>query len=78
MGDAAIRHDLTARGVAADLIDEITESSIEPERVRAVGVARALGGGARAGRTLARKGFDADAIEHALGVVADEARTGVG
>lgn len=71
-GDAAIRHDLEARGVgpevAAAAVDEL-----EPEAERAQGVAQRLGGGLRAARALARGGFGDDAIEAAVrDLVAEE------
>jgi len=43
---------------------------LEPERDRAVRVAAAAGGAARAARVLARRGFGEDAIEAAVGHVA--------
>jgi regulatory protein len=64
--DAAIRHDLQARGVA----DEVADAAIhelEPEAARAQRQAERLGGGARAARTLARRGFGEEALESAFG-----------
>ncbi len=70
-GDEAIRHDLDGKGVERELVDRAL-GSLEPERERAARVAERLGGGARAARALARKGFAADSIESALsGVIAE-------
>ena len=70
-GDAAIRFDLERHGVAAELVDAAV-SELEPEEVRAARVAAAAGGGARAARVLARRGFGGDAIEAAAGDVAEK------
>jgi SOS response regulatory protein OraA/RecX len=72
LGDAAIRFDLDRRGVPGDVIEEAL-ASLECERARASRLARSLGGGQRAARALARKGFEADAIANAVEVVADDA-----
>lgn len=65
-GDAAIRHDLEERGVspeaAAAAVDEL-----EPETERAHRVVQSLGGGLKAARALARRGFGEDAIGAAVG-----------
>ena len=68
-GDAAIGFDLERQGVAAELATGVLEE-LEPERDRAVRVAAAAGGAARAARVLARRGFGEDAIEAAVGHVA--------
>jgi SOS response regulatory protein OraA/RecX len=72
LGDAAIRFDLDRRGVPGDVIEEAL-ASLECERARASRLARSLGGGQRAARALARKGFEPDAIANAVEVVADDA-----
>ena len=69
-GDAAIRSDLEQRGVEGGAI-EAALGSLEPERERAVREAKRLGGGVRAARGLARRGFDLDALDW---VVADDER----
>jgi regulatory protein len=66
-GDAAIRFDLERPGVDAELAAEAL-AELEPERDRAVRVAAAAGGAARAARLLARRGFGDEAIEAATGV----------
>jgi regulatory protein len=55
-GDAAIRFDLERQGVAAELAEGVL-GDLEPERNRAARVAAAAGGGVRAARVLARRGF---------------------
>jgi regulatory protein len=61
-GDAAIRHDLEQRGLAAEAVAEAVASlAAEPERVAAL--AGRYGGGVRAARALARRGFGDDALE---------------
>ena len=69
-GDAAIRFDLKRHGVVAELVEE-TVAELDPEEARARRVAAAAGGGARAARVLARRGFGTDAIEAAVGDVAE-------
>jgi regulatory protein len=64
--DAAIRHDLESRGVAVEVSDAAVDE-LEPEAARAQGLAERLGGGVKAARTLARRGFGEDAVESALG-----------
>ena len=64
LGDAAIRHDLVARGVDRSLVQEAL-GTLEPEGERARRLVRGLGMSARAARLLARKGFASDAIEEA-------------
>jgi len=66
LGDAAIDADLERRGVDAELIAEAL-AALEPEARRARSEAVRLGGGGRAARALAAKGFSADAVESALG-----------
>ena len=72
LGDAAIRVDLQRRGVPGDVVEEAL-ASLEPEPARASRLARSLGGGQRAARGLARKGFEPDAIAAAVEAVADDA-----
>ena len=66
-GDAAIRFDLERKGVEAEVAAEAL-AELEPERDRAVRVAATAGGGVRAARLLARRGFGEEAIEAAAGV----------
>jgi SOS response regulatory protein OraA/RecX len=61
-GDAAVRHDLESRGVADEAVVEAL-ATLAPEAERAVEHARRLGGGIRAARALARRGFGEDALE---------------
>jgi regulatory protein len=61
-GDAAVRHDLESRGVGTEVVAEAL-ATLAPESERAVEHARRLGGGARAARALARRGFGEDALE---------------
>jgi SOS response regulatory protein OraA/RecX len=66
-GDAAIRFDLERLGVTADLVEAVV-AELEPDRVRAARVAAAAGGGVRAARMLARRGFGEDAVQAAVGI----------
>jgi len=61
-GDAAIRNDLERSGVAPDRIAAAIEA-LPPESERAAEQARRLGGGLRAARSLARRGFGDDVVE---------------
>ena len=69
-GDAAIRFDLERQGVDAELAADVV-AELEPERDRATRVAASAGGGVRAARVLARRGFGDDAIAAAAGVAED-------
>lgn len=71
LGDAAIRFDLEQQGAAPAAIEHAL-GALEPEPERAERVAAGLGGGLRAARALARRGFSEEAIEQALpGLVAE-------
>ncbi len=77
-GDEWIRADLDAQGVAAEL-RETAVAALGPEPQRARREAQRLGGGVRAARTLARKGFSEESLEGVVaGAVADDAPEGVG
>jgi SOS response regulatory protein OraA/RecX len=69
-GDAWIRWDLERQGIAAELVGEAV-TGLEPEHARARRVAGAEGGGPRAARRLARRGFGDEAVE-AAALVASE------
>jgi SOS response regulatory protein OraA/RecX len=69
-GDAAIGHDLERSGVGSEAIAAAL-AALEPERDRVVQHAERLGGGARAARALARRGFGEDALEHVVAAAAD-------
>ena len=64
-GDAAVRADLERQGVAAEVVAEAIQA-LEPERERAARLAARRGGGVRAARWLAARGFDADALEEMI------------
>jgi len=64
-GDEAIRWDLEQRGLPRDHIDAAL-AGLVPEPERAAGLSDRLGGGPRAARALAAKGFSADSIEAAV------------
>jgi SOS response regulatory protein OraA/RecX len=72
-GDAFIRHDLRGQGLEDETIERAL-AALTPESTRAVRAAASRGGGVRAARYLARRGFGEEAIEAAIGadVVADE------
>ena len=65
--DAAIRAELTRRGVSEELVDAAL-TGVTPEVDRAARFARRLGGGPRAARALARKGFPDDLVERTTGL----------
>ena len=77
-GDEWIRADLDANGVDLETA-ETALTALEPEPERAIREAAKAGGGIRAVRTLARRGFSEDTLERLLaGVVADDLPEGVG
>jgi regulatory protein len=70
-GDAAIRVDLERRDVAAELVEQAL-ATLDPEPERAAALVERRGGGVRAVRWLAARGFDADVLD---GVIANEGGT---
>jgi regulatory protein len=73
-GDEWIRGDLEAQGAPAEAAAAALDE-LEPERERAEQEARRLGGGLRAVRTLARRGFSEESLE---ALVAQDPGAGVG
>jgi len=71
-GDAAILADLERHGVGQEE-RAAAVAALEPERDRAALVVAARGPGRRTAAYLARRGFDADAVEHAAGPIAEDA-----
>jgi SOS response regulatory protein OraA/RecX len=65
-GDAAIRYDLEAQGVAGELAQEALEA-LTPEEERARAIVERRGPGARTARYLAGKGFGEAVLEAAAG-----------
>src|SRR5204862_458367 len=65
-GDQWIRADLEAQGVGAEAAEPAL-AELEDERERALREAAKLGGGLRAVRTLARRGFSEDVLEAVAG-----------
>ena len=64
--------DLARRGLPSDVVAEAV-IQLEPERSpRQRGSWSRLGGGARAARVLARKGFAVETIEQVLEAIADD------
>jgi SOS response regulatory protein OraA/RecX len=61
-GDLLVRHDLEARGIAAEHIDAAL-ASLEPEPARAQRLVATRGPGLRTARYLSRKGFTEETIE---------------
>ena len=61
-GDTAIRADLERQGLAGGAVAEAVEA-LEPEHERAREHGARRGGGLRAARWLASRGFDAEALE---------------
>jgi regulatory protein len=77
-GDALIRHDLSKRGVAEELVESAV-GAIQPEGVRAKRIVQRRGASIRTVRHLAGKGFSEDSIEGACGeAIAEEAPPAVG
>jgi SOS response regulatory protein OraA/RecX len=66
-GDDAIRWDLEERGLLREHVDAAL-ADLDPEQHRAAALAGRLGGGPKAARALAAKGFSADSIEAAVDV----------
>jgi regulatory protein len=77
-GDDWIRADLEAQGVAREAVEPAV-AALEPEERRAAREAARAGGGVRAVRSLARRGFSEETLETVLaGSVADDPPEGVG
>jgi regulatory protein len=64
-GDEWIRADLASQGVGPETVEDAL-AALAPEPERAAAQAERLGGGVRAGRTLARRGFSEDCLERFL------------
>jgi len=73
-GDEWIRGDLEAQGVPAEAVDPAI-NDLEPEGERMEREAARLGGGVRAARSLARRGFSEESLE---ALVAQDPGAGVG
>lgn len=71
-GDAMIRDDLERRGVATELVEEAL-AALEPERERARALATRYGGGTKAIRSLAAKGFAEDSLAPLIAIFDHEA-----
>jgi regulatory protein len=69
-GDSAIRFALEREAVAGELVEEAL-AALEPEGERARRLVEARGGGPKAARLLAGRGFEAATVEEALGRFAD-------
>jgi len=70
-GDAFIRHDLGAAGIAQDLADDAL-TAVEGEHERARRIVERRGASAKTARYLAGKGFSSDVVHTAIAHVADE------
>jgi SOS response regulatory protein OraA/RecX len=70
-GDAAIRFDLERQGLGGESVAAAL-AALEPERERARRLVEQRGRDARAARWLAAKGFEAAAVEDAVGGFAEE------
>jgi SOS response regulatory protein OraA/RecX len=68
LGDEAIRHDLEAYGLDAELVDEAL-AGLDPESERAERIVVARGRSIATARFLARKGFGEETVEAAAGEV---------
>ncbi|HZR91370.1 MAG TPA: RecX family transcriptional regulator [Gaiellaceae bacterium] len=68
LSDAAIRADLERRGTPAELVEAaLAATGDEQARADRLVLAGKVGGGARAARALARRGFSPETVERALG-----------
>ncbi len=76
-GDDWIRADLSAQGVGQEAIDPAL-AALHPEAERAALAFVEAGGGHRALRALARRGYSEGALESAAALVADDPPEGVG
>jgi regulatory protein len=65
-GDALIRRDLAQHGIGDDVVEEVV-AALRPETERAEQAFRKRGGGAKALRYLAGKGFSAESLERVSG-----------
>jgi SOS response regulatory protein OraA/RecX len=73
-GDAAIRFDLEAQGLPAELAEPAL-AELKPERERAEGIVRRRGASSATARLLIGRGFDPDIVE---AVIASETRAALG
>ena len=64
-GDAAIRYDLSRRGLDAEHVERAV-ATLEPEATRAAAIVAARGNGAKTARYLSARGFGEEAVEAAL------------
>jgi SOS response regulatory protein OraA/RecX len=71
-GDAAIRFDLEREGLDSELVAEAL-AGLDPEPERARSLLAARGGGVRALRWLAARGFDAASLEDLVAGAENEA-----
>jgi SOS response regulatory protein OraA/RecX len=76
-GDAAIASMLEREGVGAETALQAV-AELTPERDRAGRLAASRGGGIRTARWLARRGFEADAIEVAVPEIAESEQAELG
>jgi regulatory protein len=67
-GDAAIRYDLSSKGLEAELVEQALEG-LEPERDRADRIVSARGRSEATARFLSRRGFAEESVEAAAGEV---------
>ncbi|HJR95653.1 MAG TPA: regulatory protein RecX [Gaiellaceae bacterium] len=70
-GDAFIRHDLDAAGVAPDVVEDALDS-LEGEHERARRVVERRGASPKTARYLAGKGFSTDVVHDAIARAGDE------
>jgi SOS response regulatory protein OraA/RecX len=70
-GDALIRHDLTGRGIGAELVAAAVDA-LEPERARAERIVEQRGPSLKTARHLMRKGFSDHSIEGTCGMAIAE------
>ncbi|HKX48063.1 MAG TPA: regulatory protein RecX [Gaiellaceae bacterium] len=70
-GDAFIRHDLEAAGIATGVVEDVL-AGLEGEQERARRIVERRGASAKTARYLAGKGFSTDAVHAAIARAGDE------
>jgi len=70
-GDAFIRHDLEAAGIAPDVVEDAL-AGLEGEHERARRIVERRGASPKTGRYLAGKGFSSDVVHAAIALAGDE------
>jgi regulatory protein len=70
-GDAFIRHDLEAAGIAPDVVEDVL-AGLDGEHERARRIVERRGANPKTARYLAGKGFSTDVVHAAIALAGDE------